>query len=60
MRGPPRTPESPQWFLMDNLVCHEKPRYNILLWEDFTMGKLPAACVKDGERNDFRPVVTVF
>ena len=51
MKGPPRTPEGPQWFLMDNLVCYEKLRYDILLWEDFTMGKLLATCVKDGERN---------
>ena len=34
LKGPPRAPEGSQWFPMDNLVCHEKPRWIIL-----TVGK---------------------
>ena len=41
----------PSWLLMDNLVFHEKSRYNILLWDDLTVGKLGDSCMKGGQRN---------
>ena len=39
-KGPPKGPLGSQWFSMDKLVCLEKSRLNILLWDDFTMGIL--------------------
>ena len=36
---------------IDILVSHEKSRSTILLWDDFTMGKLGFACMKGGQRN---------
>ena len=51
LKGPPRAPEGSQWFPMDNLVCHEKPRWIILLWDYFTMGELGVSRTKGDQRN---------
>ena len=37
--GPPRTTEGPQLLPTDSQMCFEKSRLNILLRDDFTMGK---------------------
>ena len=39
LKGPPRAPEGSQWFPMDNLVCHEKSRWIILLWDYLNYGR---------------------
>ena len=39
LRALPRLPEGPQLFPMDELVCHGNSIWDILQWEDFTMGK---------------------
>ena len=51
LKGPPRAPEGPQWFPMDNLVCYEKSRWIILLWDYFTMGDLGVSRTKGYQRN---------
>ena len=38
-RGPQRPFQGPYWSQMDDLVFHEKWRYNILLWDDLTVEK---------------------
>ena len=47
MRGPPRAQRVPK---MENIVCHEKTRLNILLQDDF--GKLGVTHIKGGQRNN--------
>ena len=51
LKGPPRAAEGPQWFPMDNLVCHEKLRWIILLWDYFTLGELGISLMKGNQRN---------
>ena len=51
MKGPQRAPESPQRFSMDNLVCLEKSRWNILLRDDFPMGILCVTHLRGGQRD---------
>ena len=50
--GPLQGPEGSQLFLMDYLVCLEKSSQNILLWDDYTMGKLRVAYMEGGQRNN--------
>ena len=47
---PPRGHKGPQWFTIDNLECHKNLGQNLLLWEDFTMGKLGVTHMED-EKN---------
>ena len=35
--GSPRVPESLKWFTINDVVCPENLRLNILLWDEFTM-----------------------
>ena len=51
LKGPQMAPQGPQWFPMDNLVCHEKSRWIIFLWDDLTMRKLGFTCMNGGQRN---------
>ena len=46
--GPLRAPKDPQCFSMDKLLCQEKSRKNILLWDDFTMGILSFMHLRGG------------
>ena len=49
--APNGPPHGPQWFQMDDLAFHEKSRYNDLLWDDLTVGKLGVCCMEGGQRN---------
>ena len=52
LRGAPKGPlQGPQQSQVDDLVFHEKSRYNILLWDDLTVGKLGDGCMKGAQRN---------
>ena len=51
LKLPPRAPEGPQWFPMNNLVCREKSRWIILLRDYFTMGELGVSLTKGDQRN---------
>ena len=44
-----RAPKGPQWRQMNEF--YEKLRYNILLWDDLTMGKLGVSPMEGGQRN---------
>ena len=49
MRGPPR---AQRVLKMENIVCHEKTRLNILLQDDFILRKLGVTPIKGGQRNN--------
>ena len=51
LKIPPRATEGPQWFPMENIVCHEKLRGISLLWNYFTMGELGVSRTKGDQRN---------
>ena len=51
LKIPLRAPKGPQPFSMDKLVCHGKSGWNILLWDDFTMGILSVTHLRGGQRN---------
>ena len=50
LRALPRPPNGPQLFRMDNLVCHENSRRDILQWEDFIMGTPSDIYIENGQR----------
>ena len=58
-RPPKIAPEGSQGLPMANLVRQEKWRWNILLWDGFTMGKL-ASKVDKGISYDLRHVLAVL
>ena len=49
--GFPRVPKRLNCFTIDDLVCPENMGLNILLWDDFTMGK-PGVTHKDGGKRN--------
>ena len=49
--APKGHPQVPQWFQMDDLVFYEKSRYNILLWDNLTVGKLGVSPMEADKRN---------
>ena len=48
---PPMGLQGPQWFQIDNLVFHERLKYNILLCDNSNMGKLGVSPMEGGCRN---------
>ena len=50
LRALPRPPNGPQLFRMDNLVCHENSRRDILQSEDFIMGTPIDIYMENGQR----------
>ena len=49
--APNSPPRGPQWFQMVDLAFHEKSRYNNLLWDNLTVGKLGVSAMEGGQKN---------